>query len=95
MQAPSADDCAAADFNLDDLNRAIKKMRSRVAAGPDDVPPTFLKALGPAAKEELLSIFNQCFNKAEVPQPWRNATIIPLLKMGNLLATSSLSALSV
>ena len=82
MQAPSADECAAADFNMDDLNRAIKKMRSRGAADPDEVPLTFLKALGPAAKEELLSIFNQCFNEAEVPQPWRNATIIALLKMG-------------
>ena len=82
MQAPSVDDFAAVDFNLDDLNRAIKKMRNRGATGPDDVPPTFLKSLGPVTKEELLSIFNQCFNEAEVPQHWRNATIIPLLKMG-------------
>ena len=82
MQAPSADECAAADFNMDDLNRAIKKIISRGSEGPDEVPPTSLKALGLFAKEELLSIFNQCFNEAEKPKPWRNATIIPLSKMG-------------
>ena len=57
MQAPSGDECAAADFKMNDLKRAIKKMRSRGAAGRDEVSPTFLKDLGPAAKEELLSIF--------------------------------------
>ena len=57
MQAPSGGECAAADFKMNDLKRAIKKMRSREAAGRDEVSPTFLKDLGPAAKEELLSIF--------------------------------------
>ncbi len=33
-------------------------MRRKGALGPDDIPPTFLKALGPMAKAESLSIFN-------------------------------------
>ncbi len=58
-------------------------MRRKGAAGPDDIPPTFLKALGPTAKTELLSIFNESFSKDVVPAMWMEATILPLKKAGN------------
>ncbi len=45
-------------------------------------PPTFLKALGPTAKTELLSIFNESFSKGIVPGIWKEATILPLKKAG-------------
>ena len=32
--------------------------------------------------EKLLQIFNKCLTSGDVPQPWKNATIIPLLKNG-------------
>ncbi len=57
-------------------------MRRKGAAGPDDIPPTFLKALGPTAKTELLSIFNDSFSKGVVPGIWKEATILPLKKAG-------------
>ena len=80
--APSVDDSSTAEFSIEELNRAIKKMRKNGAAGPDDIPPSFLKALGPLARGELLGSFNQSLHELEVPQAWRNATIIPLLKAG-------------
>ncbi len=43
------------------LDIAIRAMRRKGAADPDDIPPTFFKALGPTAKTELLSIFNESF----------------------------------
>ncbi len=55
-------------------------MRSKGAAGPDDIPPTFLKAIGPKAMAELLSIFNDSFSKRVVPGIWKEATILPLKK---------------
>ncbi len=51
-------------------------------AGPDDIPPTFLKALGPTAKAELVAIFNESFSKGVVPGIWKEATIPPLKKEG-------------
>ncbi len=57
-------------------------MRRKGTAGPDDIPPTFLKALGPTAKTELLSIFNESFSKGDVPGIWKEATILPLKKAG-------------
>ncbi len=50
-------------------------MRSKGAEGPDDIPPTFLKALGLMAKTELLSTFNDNFSKSVVPGIWKEATI--------------------
>ena len=80
LRTPSVDEDSCRDFTMRELDKAISVMRGKGAAGPDDIPPTFLKALGPCGKEELLSIFNQSFRNAECPQSWRNATIIPLLK---------------
>ena len=70
------------DFTLAELETAIKKMKRKGAAGPDDIPPTFLKNLGPAALGRLLYIFNLSLIKSECPQIWKNAVIIPLLKVG-------------
>ena len=67
---------------MSELQSAIKKMKGKGAAGPDNIPPSFLKSLGPLALQELLSIFNSSFSLAHCPRIWRVATIIPLLKAG-------------
>ncbi len=57
-------------------------MRSKGAPGPDDIPPVFLKALGPRAKNELLEIFNCIFATRTSPKNWKRAVIVPLKKAG-------------
>ena len=57
-------------------------MKRKGAEGPDQIPPAFLKELGPIALNELLGIFEQSFQSGNCPQVWRNAVIIPLLKAG-------------
>ena len=83
LNRPSVGNESTAVFNMAELKNAVKKMKAKGAAGMDDIPPTFLKALGPLAMEELLAIFNQSFGDSEVPQVWREAIIIPLLKATN------------
>ena len=65
---------------MSELNKAIKKMNKKSAPGEDDIPSTFLAALGTKAKIILLDILNFSFSTGQVPQIWRNAIIIPLLK---------------
>ena len=77
-----ADDEQGRPFEMEELESAIRKMRRKGAAGEDEIPPSFLKALGPLAKRALLKIFNLSFDNADVPQMWRRAIIIPLLKAG-------------
>ena len=68
------------DFTLVELKSAIYKMRRKGAPGPDDIPPSFIKELGPVALNDLLTICNLSLRTAECQQAWRNAIIIPLLK---------------
>lgn len=69
-------------FSIEELKTAIKSMRTKGAPGVDDIPPAFIKNLGPVALEELLEIANHSFLTGEVPKSWRHAIIIPLLKAG-------------
>ena len=64
------------------MKQAIRKMRRKGAPGADDIPPAFLKELGPKALAELLEIFNDSFLHADIPQFWRHGIIIPVLKAG-------------
>ena len=85
--AMSAGDASAQDFTKLELEKAIASMRSRGAAGSDEITPAFIKAFIQNAKCALLALYNDSWNHAAVPQGWRNATIIPLLKAGKDLAS--------
>ena len=78
----NVNDRSTLKFEMHELETAIRKTRTKGAQGCDDIPPSFLKALGPVAKSELLDIFNQSFQEGHTPQVWRYAAIIPLLKAG-------------
>ena len=82
INAASVDDESCCPFSMRELKAAIRRMKRRGAPGADDIPPSFLKELGPKALTELLEIFNASFNHANIPQLWRHAIIIPLLKAG-------------
>ena len=63
LKSPSADVEASRDFSITELDSAIAKTKTKGAAGPDDIPATFLKALGPQARSQLLHIFNTSFRE--------------------------------
>ena len=87
LNTPSVDNKSCAPFLMGELQSAIKKMKGKGAAGPDNIPPSFLKWLGQLALQELLSIFNS-FSLAHCPPIWRIATTIPYAKLGNLVKSS-------
>ena len=70
------------EFTMQELEAAIKRMRRKGAPGEDDIPPAFIKELGPVALGELLAICNLSLRESKCPQIWLNAIIIPLLKAG-------------
>ncbi len=67
---------------MEELDEAILQMRAKGAPGPDGIPLTFLQALGPRARQELLDIFNLSFSTGKSPQIWKIAIIVPLKKAG-------------
>ena len=62
LRDPWVNDKSTRDFSMKELTTAIKHMITKDAAGPDDIPPTFLKALGQEARKELLDISNESLN---------------------------------
>ena len=82
VNAPSVDNQSCNPFTMRDLKSAIRRMKRKGAPGADDIPPSFLKELGAKALTELLEIFNASFLHSDIPQLWRHAIIIPLLKAG-------------
>ncbi len=66
----------------EELDEAILQMRAKSTTGPDHIPPTFLKTLGPRARQELLDIFDLSFSTVKSPQIWKIAIILPLKKTG-------------
>ena len=82
INAPSVDDDSCRPFSMGELKAAIRRLKRRGAPGADDISPAFLKELGPKALTELLEIFNASFHHSNIPQLWRHAIIIPLLKAG-------------
>ena len=67
IKVPSADDESCAPILMSELQSAIKKMKGKGAAGPANIPPSFLKSLGPLTLQELLSFFNSSFSLAHCP----------------------------
>ena len=74
--------CSTPNFSLTELNTALSNMKSRGAPGPDNISPPLLKHLGPGALMALLRIFNASLHSGEIPQMWRSAIIVPVLKAG-------------
>ena len=80
LNAPSVSNESCAPLKMGELLFTIKKMKGKGAAGPDNIPHSFLKSLGPLPLQELQSMFNSSFSLAHCPRIWRVAAIIPLLK---------------
>ena len=66
-----------------ELNQALKNTKEKKSPGIDGIFPEFLTHLGLNAKEALLSTINLTWNKY-IPQQWRKAEIVPILKKGKL-----------
>ena len=68
----------------EEIIRAIGKTKSGKAPGPDNIPPEVLKADAVVTADILLDLFQEAWDKKEVPQEWRKGYIIKLPKKGDL-----------
>ena len=69
-------------FNTTELNKAMRKLKSRKSPGPDKIHNEMLTHLGDIGKKVILNIINKSWLKGEVPKAWKLATVKPLLKKG-------------
>ncbi|KAK3551495.1 hypothetical protein QTP70_017380, partial [Hemibagrus guttatus] len=64
----------------DEVRKALKRMKSGRAVGPDDIPVEVWKCLGEAAVEFLASLFNRVLESERMPEEWRRSVLVPIFK---------------
>ncbi|KAK3548851.1 hypothetical protein QTP70_021031, partial [Hemibagrus guttatus] len=64
----------------DEVRKALKRMKSEKAVGPDDIPVEVWKCLGEAAVEFLTSLFNRVLESERMPEEWRRSVLVPIFK---------------
>ncbi|KAK3517657.1 hypothetical protein QTP70_014902, partial [Hemibagrus guttatus] len=64
----------------DEVRKALKRMKSGKAVGPDDIPVEVWKCLGEAAVEFLASLFNRALESERMPEEWRRRVLVPIFK---------------
>ena len=67
----------------DCVKEVLKGLDPTKAAGPDEIPPSMLKALAEELCQPLSIIYNRSLEAGTVPRDWRTADIIPFFKKGS------------
>ena len=62
------------------VQQAIKQSKPKKSTGPDKLSNKHLKHLGPIAIAALTHLYNKSINTNTIPQSWKTAVIIPILK---------------
>ena len=74
-------ECYNALFTLPELERTLVSSQPS-ASGPDGVHILMLQHLSPTGKRFLLRVYNHIWRTSTFPSAWREATIVPILKLG-------------
>ena len=75
-------DVMQSPITMAELEKAIKKLNKKKSPGPDGITNEMIMHLGGTALQKLLDIFNLSWKNGDVPQIWKDATMIPILKKG-------------
>lgn len=68
-------------FTIDEL-RNVLRMRKQTAPGLDNIHYAMIQHLSESAAYALLKFFNKVWVSGKIPQAWKKAVVIPLLKTG-------------
>jgi ribonuclease HI/endonuclease/exonuclease/phosphatase family metal-dependent hydrolase len=75
-------DAMTAELTKEELIKAIKQLKKKKSPGPDGITNEMIQHMGNTALQKLLDIYNQSWKQGQVPQCWKKATMIPILKKG-------------
>ena len=74
--------CLNSTPKTSELNSAIRNLKPKKAPGPDGVSNDMLKHLGPVTRKTLMEILSHSWSKGLVPEVWKTARLVPVLKKG-------------
>lgn len=75
---------AQEDWNIteQELETAVKAMKTGKSTGEDGLPVEIIKAAGHTARKLLLDLCNTAFGKEIVPDDWQKGVVCPIYKKG-------------
>ena len=68
------------EFNLAELEKAIKQLKTEKSPGQDDITYEMIKHLPRKSIKVLLQFYNKILKADEIPSPWKHAEIIAFPK---------------
>jgi hypothetical protein len=69
--------------NFENVNKKLSQLDPKKSAGPDNVPPVFMKECSPALVVPLTLIFNKSLISGCFPNEWKSGNIVPIHKKGD------------
>ena len=69
-------------FTANELDKALREMKSGKASGVDDLTTEQIKHFGPLARIWLLGLFNNVLHRRRIPRQWCKARVVAILKPG-------------
>ena len=77
---------SAESFTCEEVSNVIRKLRLGKASGPDGTPAEYLKALlgSNVAMQLMTDLFNECYQKQQVPSEWHHAQVTAIHKKGRV-----------
>ena len=83
LSACEESDTLNADISVEEVERAIGKLKSRKASGHDEVLAEMLKCTSRSLVSCLTELFNAMFDKGVFPTIWNTSVILPIYKRGD------------
>ena len=66
-----------------EVKSVLKSLPSKISSGVDNISYRLLKEAGPGVVGPLTTLFNISLRKRQVPEEWKLAVVLPILKGGN------------
>eukprot|EP00794_Sanderia_malayensis_P000872 gene872-166_t len=71
------------EFTVEDVKKKLDQLKEDKAAGPDCIPPKFLKELRNVLALPLYLIFRKSLDESYLPSDWKTANISSIFKRGS------------
>ena len=68
------------EVNREEVERAVKKLENKKAGGDDRIVAELVKNGGEAMIDWMMELVQEVWKTRQVPQEWRNATLVPIYK---------------
>ena len=72
--------CQVAEVSVEEIRKALAKMKHSKAVGPDNIPIEVWKYLGDYGLNFLKQLFDSIMVTERMPEEWRTSTLVPIYK---------------